>query len=382
MIYLDHAATTPVDPRVLEVMLPWYCAENVGNPSSIHSQGVAASKAIERAREQVAAMINADASEIFFTSGGTESNNAWIANLCGTVVTTKAEHHSVTEPLEHYGRGTFGVPYIALDVAQNGCIDPKWLDFEIQRNDMPHRIGAASVMWVNNELGTINPMEKIGAVCKTHGIPLHSDAVAAAGHTPIDVKKCHVDMLSASGHKFGAPLGSGFLYIDSKIHKNPLIFGGGQERGMRGGTPNVPAIVGLGMAAEIVTKGLSVQMEKYAALRDIFLRRLANQLRGSSLFRVNCDDAPHIDNIISLTLFGVHSEALLLRLDMEGVCVSAGSACSSGSGISHVLKAIGMPEEEAACTVRISLGATTNSADMVVAAEKIAEISQKILKMS
>lgn len=384
MIYLDHAATTPVDPRVLEVMLPWYCAENIGNPSSIHSQGVAASKAIERAREQVAAMINADASEIFFTSGGTESNNAWLANIDhGTIITTMAEHHSVTEPLVHYGRGAFHIPSIELDVAQNGCIDPEWLDFEIRRNInvSRHRIGAVSVMWVNNELGTVNPMEEIGTVCKKYDIPLHTDAVAAVGHTPIDVKKCHIDMLSASGHKFGASQGTGFLYISSKIHKKPLIFGGGQERGLRGGTQNVPGIVGLGKAAEIITKSLIDRMTQYMALRNVFLSSLAHKL-GAGRFRVNCDNAPHIDNIVSLTIFGVHSEALLMALDMDGVCISAGAACSSGNGVSHVLRAIGMPEEEAACTVRISFGETNDGTDVVDAAYKIAEISQRLSKMS
>jgi|P1105metagenome_2_1110788.scaffolds.fasta_scaffold00162_54 cysteine desulfurase len=384
MIYLDHAATTPVSPEVLEAMLPWFGDGSVGNPSSLHAQGVAAHQAIERAREQVAAMINADASEIYFTSGGTESNNAWLRCIDrGTIITTKAEHHSVSEPLAHYDRGALGVPSIALDVGNDCRVDPKWLDFEIRNNSasIKDRIGAVSIMWANNELGSINPMEEIGTVCKKYDIPLHTDAVAAVGHTPIDVKKCHIDMLSASGHKFGAPQGTGFLYISSKIHKKPLIFGGGQERGLRGGTQNVPGIVGLGKAAEIITKSLIDRMTQYMALRNVFLSSLAHKL-GAGRFRVNCDNAPHIDNIVSLTIFGVHSEALLMALDMDGVCISAGAACSSGNGVSHVLRAIGMPDEEAACTVRISFGETNDGTDVVDAAYKIAEISQRLSKMS
>ena len=385
MIYLDHAATTPVDPRVLEAMLPWYQPDHIGNPSSIHTQGERAARAIEEAREKVAALIGADASEIYFTSGGTESNNMWMRCIDeGVIVTDRMEHHSILEPIQRNVLGCAGISALFVSNDMRGALNLESLDKILRgwTKRRPGSISAVSIMWVNNELGTINPMSEIGTICKKYGVPLHSDAVQAVGHTPIDVKKCGVDMLSLSGHKFGAPLGVGALYISSEIHKKPLIFGGGQERGMRGGTPNVPAIVGLGKAAEILTNDLSALMNHYKLLRETFLSEMSDRL-DDMLFHTNGWKIPHTDNIISLTIPGVNSEALLLRLDMDGVCVSAGSACSAGKGeISHVLSALCMPMDEAACTVRISTGATTSHNDMVLAARFIADAARKIKQIS
>lgn len=388
MIYLDHAATTPVDPRVLDAMMPWYKLSYVGNPSSIHTHGKFAYKAIEEARENVAQLINADASEIFFTSGGTESNNAWLRCIDkGSILTDRLEHHSVLEPVKQWPYGWCGVPVIYADNTNEGAVDLESIEkklyyFHHANGGHISEIAAASFMWVNNELGTINPMEEIGEICKKYGVPFHTDAVQAVGHTPIDVKKCNVDFLSMSGHKFGAPLGVGALYISNRIHKKPLIIGGGQERGMRGGTPNVPAIVGLGKAAEIVTNSLSSSIWYYATLRDTFLTELSDRL-DDMIFFTNGWRASRTDNIISLTIPGVNGEALLMRLDMDGVCVSAGSACSAGSGmVSHVLSAIGMSEADAACTIRISTGLTTTAGEMVIAARLIADAARKIKKIS
>lgn len=371
MIYLDHAATTYVYPAVKNEVLKWYAPERVGNPGSIHTQGVLAAKAIEKAREQVAKMINASSTEIYFTSGGTESNNTWTHCLKRhIVITTKLEHHSISEVVEH---GTVSSAYISpiyVEIDHTGKVDLKDLERLLQRyNDA---VGAVSVMWVNNELGTVNPMKEIGALCKKYGVYLHTDAVQAAGHVRIDVKECNVSMLSMSAHKFGGPLGVGVLYISNKIHKKPLIFGGGQERGQRGGTENVPGIVGTGLAAEITAKYLPEYQERWKRQRDMFISVLGEQNNLFGQFRINGNPAYNSNNIISLTIPGVESESLLLLLDKEEIYVSAGSACSaSSSSPSHVLMGIGISEVDAASTIRISMGVETTDEELCKAAEAI-----------
>ena len=375
MIYLDHAANTPVFPEVLNAMLPWLQPSQVGNPGSIHTQGVKARKAIDEARQQVAKMLNAHPSEIFFTSGGTESNNAWLKCFSGDLVlTTELEHDSVLEPLANS-------PWIATQfvrVNSDGSVDLHSLEYSLQHTRNTGR--AVSIMWVNNELGTVNDMKRIGELCRQYHSFLHTDAVQAAGHVPIDVKECNIDALSISGHKLGAPLGVGVLYLNSSVHKNPLIAGGGQERGVRGGTENVPGIVGMGKAAEIVTeRSLTWQME-WAELRDRFITRVSSLLSDKT--RVNGPKSNYFSNIISLTIPGVNSEALLLMLDQRGICLSAGSACSAASSKpSHVLKGIGMSDEDAACTVRISMGYSTTEKEMSDTAYAIAECATQLLGM-
>lgn len=375
MVYLDHAATTSVFPEVLEAMLPWFQPDHVGNASSIHSQGANAFRAIENARKQVARMINADPSEIFFTSGGTESNNMWLKCLdeLATVITTEVEHHSV---LESFGKSNY-ITCVPVKVCKNGMVDMDCLEGLLVKNQGD--IDAVSVMWVNNELGTVNPIEEIGTLCKTHHVKFHTDAVQAAGHVPIDVKKCNIDFLSMSGHKFGAPLGVGVLYIRSGIFKRPLIVGGGQEQGMRGGTYNVPGIVGIGKAAEIARDRLPRQMEKWRTQESIFLNALEKEMCGE--YQVNAaENRTH--NIISLTIPGVNSESLLLLLDQKGVYVSAGSACSAASSEpSHVLKGIGLSDEDAAATIRISMGYGNTADEMVEAATAIAEVAHRLKAM-
>lgn len=380
MIYLDHAATTPVHPEVLKQMLQWLQPDHVGNPSSIHSQGVRAHQAIEKARRQVARMINADPPEIYFTSGGTESNNAWIKNLNRhIIITTKVEHHSILEPVEKcvisaaYARPIF----VKVDIA--GAVDLE--DLKAKLDQYHGIVGAVSVMWVNNELGTINPIKDIGTLCKTYNVPFHVDAIQAAGHVPMDVKACHIDMLSLSGHKFGAPMGTGILYIRSDIPKKPFIYGGGQECGIRGGTENVPGIVALGAAAELVVKNLSLWRDKWQSLRKIFFDSLAIHMAPDE-YSINGGDNTAL-NIISLTVPGVNSEAMVLRLDQDDICVSAGSACSAGSpNPSHVLMGAGLPEELAASTIRISMGTDTTADEMRTAAKAIAAAAKSLKSMN
>lgn len=380
MIYLDNAATTPVFHEVLEAMLPWFQPERVGNPGSIHTQGSNAHNAIERARGQVARMICADPAEIFFTSGGTESNNTWLQCAKDEVVrkpiilTTKVEHHSVTEPIEHssYHRAEY------VKVYRDGSVNLEDLERLLRLHC--EEVGGVSIMWVNNELGTVNPIKEIGTLCKKYNVLFHTDAVQAAGHVAMDVHDCGIDFLSLSGHKFGAPLGTGVLYINSSIHKRPLIVGGGQEREMRGGTENVPGIVGIGRAAEIVTDRLTVNKQIWGYHRSALLTELGKNMYGE--FVINGDTENYASNIISMTIPGVNSESLLLLLDQQDVYISAGSACSAASSEpSHVLRGVGISDEDAACTVRISMGFETSYTDMVQAAKSIANTVHRLKSM-
>lgn len=374
MVYLDNAANAPVFPEVLEAILPWFQSDHVGNPGSIHTQGVKAREAIENARRQVAKMIGADPSEVFFTSGGTESNNAWLKCFDGDkVLTTVLEHDSVLEPLLHDKVNTY---YIKTH--KDGSVDLD--DLERALSTIRNSGGrAVSIMWVNNELGTVNPMKEIGTLCKKHHTVFYADAVQAAGHVVMDVKDCKIDFCSLSGHKFGAPLGVGVLYISNDVHKYPWIRGGGQESGMRGGTENVPGIVGIGKAAEIVTERINKWQIKWILLRDLFLQELKLGMPGE--FYVN-GNTEHSSNIISLTIPGVNSESLLLLLDQCGIYLSAGSACSAASSsVSHVLKGIGMSDEDAACTVRISMGFDTTTDEMCEAARAIVTVSHRLKSM-
>lgn len=380
MVYLDNAANAPVFPEVLEAMLPWLRPDHVGNPGSIHTQGVNARKAIDNARCQVAKMIGADPSEIFFTSGGTESNNAWLSCFGGDLIlTTNLEHDSVLEPLLY---GAMYCPQLAsryIKVYKDGSINLNDLE-RVLSETHANRSVAVSIMWVNNELGTVNPMKEIGALCEKYSVLLHVDAVQAAGHVDMNVKECGIDFCSMSGHKFGAPLGVGVLYISNTIRKSPWIIGGGQEHGMRGGTENVPGIVGIGKAAEIVTERLQNWKLRWSFLRNTFLIDLSRDMSGE--FYVNGDTENYASNIISLTIPGVNSESLLLLLDQKNIYLSAGSACSAASAkSSHVLRGIGISDEDAACTVRISMGFDTTLDEIHEAAAAIIEVSHKLKSM-
>lgn len=372
---LDNAATSPLAPGVYEAMDEWYQKRNVGNPGSLHTNGVRARKAVENAREQVAALINANPDEIYFTSCGTESNNTWFRllmrgdDLC-QVYTSRIEHKSILEPLDE---SNFVIP-IKVKVDKNGVVD---LNYMKEWLKLPKRMPTSvSVMWVNNELGTVEPIREIGELCQEHSVLFHTDAVQAAGHVPIDVQANYIDALSMSGHKFGAPLGIGALYISNKVRTNtPLIVGGGQERGLRAGTENVAGIVGMGVAAEYAMRTLDDHLDMWKTYRELMLEGLSELLPGQ--FTVNGGD--EFSNILSITFPGVQSESLLLLLDQEDVYVSAGAACSAGSGSpSHVLTAIGLSDALAACTIRISMGFETTRDEIVDATKKIARCVERI----
>lgn len=369
MIYLDNAASSQVFPEVLEAMLPWFQPDHVGNASSIHTQGVVAMRAVEEARKQVAKMINADPSEIIFTSGGTESNNTALNMVDGLTLTDELEHHSILECT-----GTTVARKVRCD--KYGRVDLEDLESVLSKSVV---VRAVSIMWVNNELGTINPVEEIGTLCKKYNVLFHTDAVQAAGHVPIDVKKCNIDFLSMSGHKFGAPPGVGVLFVRNGIKRRSMIHGGGQEQGIRGGTYNVPGIVGLGKAAEIITERLPRQIQRWRTQEDIFYEALENAMPGEYVVNA-AEDRTH--TVISLTIPSVNSEALLLLLDQKNIYLSAGSACSAADAEpSHVLKGIGLSDEAAASTVRISLGYDNTADELVETAWAIAEAVHRLKAM-
>lgn len=364
MVYLDHAATTPTIQEALSAMLPWYDPELSANPSSIHSAGKMARAAVEDARTKVAKLIGADVEEIFFTSGGTESNNTWLKMIPRPcyIVTNHAEHASVLSPIDAYSALIW-----YAELFGDGTVDPDSI------REMPGNPDAVSVMWVNNELGSVNDIPEIAKICERRDIPLHVDAIQAVGHVPVNVRENPgITFLSMSAHKFGGPMGVGALYVrgGTQRWRNPLVRGGGQERGARGGTENLPGIVGMGAASEVAGSTLAQAQRLSLLFRREFYASLKKYMKRP--YRINGQrDAP--TGIISLTIPGINSESLLTALDAEGVCVSAGSACSAGGGVpSHVLTAIGMSAEDAASTIRVSCGHNTMAWELEYAAEKIA----------
>jgi len=375
MIYLDHAATTPVKPRALNEMMHVMAYQHPGNPGSIHACGREASEAVKHAREQVAALINAEPEEIIFTSGATESNSLF-ASMVGLrdmlFLSTRMEHSSVRSLM--CGSSVYvpyhkehGVDVSALQIAASGF------------HTMPR---VMSVMWVNNETGTIFPIWKLAEICEAEGIEMHTDASQAVGHIPVDVKAAGVDYMTFSAHKFGGPMGVGALYVKGGVQKRhrQLMYGGRQEFGIRPGTENVPGIVGFGAAAEIAMKDMKEERLVYHQLRHAFLSTLRSYM--TKPFFVNGGEAV-VDNIISLTIPGVNSESLLLMLDTKEICVSAGSACNAhGSNVSSVLLAMGLSEADAACTIRISFGWNTTFSEVNTAAMEIAKAASVILKLN
>jgi len=384
MIYLDHNATTPVDPRVLEAMLP-YLGPEFGNPSSAHSVGQRASQAVERARESVAALIGARASEIVFTSGGTEADNAAIFGLFTPkmishplrtqkesgresggaplhVVTTAIEHDAVLNACRVLeGRG---VAVSFVPVGQGGVVAPDAIRSAIR----PETV-LISVMHANNEIGTVQPIEEIARIAAEAHIRFHTDAVQSAGKIPIDVKRLGVDLLSLSAHKFYGPKGAGALFVRKGVEIDPLLHGGQNERGRRAGTENVPAIVGFGKACEFARENLEQTSSHVSALRDRLEAGLLARIPGA---RVNGDRSLRVPNTSSLMLPGAESESLVIALDLAGLACSAGAACSSGAvDPSHVLAAIGLAPAEARSSLRLSLGRTTTPEEIDRALELI-----------
>ena len=360
-VYLDFNATTPVEPEVIDAMLPYFSAE-FANAASIHTPGQKARAAVETAREQVAALIGARPQEIVFTSGGTESDNHAIFGIVEAagghekhIVTSAIEHEAVLNTCQALEKRGVRLTYLATSA--DGQIDLG----DVRRAIRPETV-LITIMHANNELGTVQPLEEIGRIAKEADIYFHTDAVQSAGKISIDVNKLQVDLLSISGHKLYAPKGIGALYVRGGTRLRQLLYGGHHQRGFRPGTENVAGIVGLGKAAEIARKSLVEDAQRISALRDRLQQGLLHRVPQS---RVNAASAPRTPNTTNLVFPGVEGEALLIALDLKGLACSTGAACSSGAvEPSHVLTAIGLPPEEARASLRFSLGRHTTPADI------------------
>lgn len=378
-IYLDHAATTRTRPEVVEAMLPYF-TELYGNPSSVYDFSAPCKQAVAKARETIARSIGAKPSEIYFTAGGSESDN-WALEATADVlrekghhiITSKIEHHAILHTCKYLEEHGFEVTY--LDVDENGIVK---LD-ELKKAIRPDTI-LISVMYANNEIGTIQPVAEIGAIAKEHGIWFHTDAVQAYGHVPIDANESGIDMMSASGHKFGGPKGIGFLYIRSSVRIRAFIHGGAQERGRRAGTENVPGIVGMGKAAEIAMATMTERAEREVQLREYLMKKVMETIPYT---RINGHRTLRLPNNVNFAFQFIEGESLLIVLDSKGICASSGSACSSGSlEPSHVLMATGLPKEIAHGSLRLTLGEenTEEELDYVVAC--MDETVKRLRKMS
>lgn len=378
-VYADNAATTPVSKKVVEAMLP-YMTEHYGNPSSLYSVGQTAARAVDKARAQVAEALGADAKEIFFTSGGSEADNWAIKGAAALgakkgkkhLITSKFEHHAVLHTMAALEKEGFKVTY--LDVYENGLVRVE--DVERAITDETCLV---SIMYANNEIGTVQPIAEIGKLCRSKGVLFHTDAVQAVGHLKIDVKEQNIDMLSLSGHKFHAVKGTGALYCKKGLRLPNLIEGGAQEAGRRAGTENVPGIVGLGVAITEMTEHLEENYEKVKALRD----RLFEGASKISHSRINGDTEKRLPGNFSMCFEGVEGESLLLMLDMKGVSASSGSACTSGSlDPSHVLLSIGLKHEVAHGSLRLSLGENNTEEDVDYILEVLPPIIERLRDMS
>lgn len=377
-IYLDHAATTPVSSRVLEAMLPFFC-ECWGNASAVYATGREARKAVENARKQTAQAIGAQPQEILFTSGGTESDNLAIRGAANAlrhkgrhIITTAIEHHAVLNTCKTLEKEGFEVTYLQPD--PTGRIAPESLVPALREDTI-----LVSVMTANNEIGTLQPIRELAETAKAHGALFHTDAVQAVGAVPVDVEETGVDLLSLSAHKFYGPKGAGALYVRRGTRLDPVLTGGKQERGLRGGTENVPAVVGLGAAIGEAAANLGKNAEMTAALRDELERRILSRMKG---VRVNGLTGGRLPNNSSLTFENVDGEALLLRLDLAGVAASAGSACTSGSlESSHVLHAIGLSEAEARGTLRLTVGTDNTREEIARAADLVISLAEELRSM-
>lgn len=355
MIYLDNAASTQIHEDVLEAMLP-YLKEQYGNPSSIHRYGRLANKAIEKARKQIAMLINADSSEILLTSGGTESNNTALYGIAeknphSQIITSSIEHDAILEPCKKLAKDGFDVIYLPVD--NHGIVN-----LSILKKTLSDNTCLVSIMFGNNEMGTIEPIAQIAQLCNEQNIPFHTDAVQAVGKIPIDVKKLGVDLLSISSHKINGPKGIGALYIRKGIDINPIILGGGQEHGLRSGTENVANIVGFGKACELAKLNLSDNISHMKKLRDDLVAKI---LREIPCVILNGHIEDKLPNNAHFTFLGVAGEDLIIKLDEYGIAASTGSACSVHTQkASHVLQAMGFSHEQITGSLRLTLGLFNN----------------------
>lgn len=378
-VYMDHSATTYTKPEVLETMLPYF-TQNFGNPSSIYSFARQSKKAIEDAREKVAKAIGARSDEIFFTAGGSEADN-WALkgaafanrNKGNHIITTKIEHHALLHTCGYLQKNGFDVTYLNVD--EYGMID-----LEELKNSITDKTILISIMFANNEIGTVQPIAEIGKIARNKGVYFHTDAVQAIGNIDINVKDMNIDMLSLAAHKFYGPKGIGVLYVKKGVKLDNLIHGGGQERNKRAGTENLPGIVGLGKAIELATSNIKEHNEKIIAQRDKLLKGILEKIPNTKL---NGHPTNRLPGNINVSFEFIEGESLLLLLDSVGVCGSTGSACSSGSlDPSHVLLAIGLPHEMAHGSLRLSLGDLTKDEDIDYVLEELPKIVKKLRDMS
>lgn len=378
-IYLDNAATTKTRPEVVEAMLPYF-TELYGNPSSVYEFASQNKKTVTEAREIIAKSLNAQTPDIYFTAGGSESDN-WALKATAEaykdkgnhIIISKIEHHAILHTCEWLKKQGFEISYI--DVDENGVLKLE----ELKKAIRPTTI-LISIMFANNEIGTMQPVKEIGEIAKEHDILFHTDAVQAYGQVPIDVEELHIDMLSASGHKLNGPKGIGFLYIRKGLKLSSFVHGGGQERHRRAGTENVPGIVGLGKAVQIAFETMEERTKEEIRLRDLLIERVLKEVPYT---RLNGDRTKRLPNNANFSFQFIEGESLLIMLDMKNICGSSGSACTSGSlDPSHVLLAIGLPHEIAHGSLRLTLSHETTEEEINYTVENIREIVDKLRKMS
>ncbi len=378
-IYLDNAATTATEPAVFEAMKPYF-EEYYGNAASIYRFAGKSTMAIDRARQTVADFLGAKPGEIYFTGGGSESDN-WALKATAFagrdkgkhIITSKIEHHAVLHTCEFLEKNGFEVTY--LDVDENGVVHPE----ELEKAIRPDTI-LISIMFANNEIGTIEPIREIGKIAHEHGIIFHTDAVQAYGHLPIRVDEMNIDILSASGHKIGGPKGVGIMYLRDTVRIGAFIHGGAQERGRRAGTHNTPGIVGFGKATEIAEDRMAANIRKETELRDYLIRRVLEEIPYT---RLNGHRTNRLPNNANFSFRFVEGESLLILLDQKGICASSGSACTSGSlDPSHVLLAIGLPHEIAHGSLRLTLSAETTKEEIDYVVEELKAMIERLRSMS
>lgn len=378
MIYLDNAATTPMPIEVVEAMKPYF-TRSFANPASLYDFACDVKRDVEKARKILANVIGAKASEIYFTSGGTESDNWAIKGIAENynhkgkhIITTSIEHHAVLHTCQWLEKQGYEVTYLPVD--EYGMVNPNDVEKTIRTDTI-----LISVMYANNEIGTIQPITEIGEIAKKHGIIFHTDAVQAYAHFPINVKRDNIDLLSVSGHKFGGPKGTGFLYVRNGIQIDSFIHGGSQEDGIRAGTTNVPGIIGMAKAVEIAMRNLAKNMTYVEGLRDYLIKKVLSEIPNVKL---NGHPTRRLGGNASLCFDGIEGEALLILLNMDGICVSAGSACNAGSKeTSHVLRAIGLDDEYASSAIRITLSSDNTMEEIDFVVERLKENVAKLRSM-
>ena len=379
MIYLDNAAIQKTRPEVVEAMLPYF-TEFYGNPSSVYTFSAKSKEAVTKAREIIADSLGVKSNEIYFTAGGSEADNWALVAAAEAyeakgkhIITSKIEHHAILHTCEYLEKRGYEVTY--LDVDENGVVK---LD-ELKKAIRPDTI-LISIMFANNEIGTIEPIKEIGAIAKEHGILFHTDAVQAYGHVPISADEYNIDMLSASGHKINGPKGIGFLYIRKGVKIRSFIHGGAQERRRRAGTENVPGIVGFGKAVQLAMDEMEERTKKEVEMREYLMEKV---LREVPFTRINGSRTSRLPNNINFAFQFIEGESLLIKLDMAGICGSSGSACTSGSlDPSHVLLAIGLPHEIAHGSLRLTLSEENTMEEMDITADKIKEIVAYLRELS